>query len=106
MTINASSGAFAWTPTEAQGGATYPVTVTVTDDGAGLLTDSETFDIVVAEVNVAPVLGSIGNRNVNEQAQLSFTATATDQSTRKVPAPNRTTSVRWPGKPGKPSIGG
>ncbi len=81
MTINASTGAFSWTPTESQGGATYPVTITVTDNGTNLanLTDFEMFNIVVAEVNVAPVLGAIGNRSVNEQANLSFTATATDQ---------------------------
>ena len=74
MTMTAG-GAFTWTPTEAQGGITYPVTVTVSD---GTLTDAETFNIVVAEVNAAPVLGAIGNRNVDELATLAFTATATD----------------------------
>ncbi len=34
---------------------TYPVTVTVTDDGAPNLTDSETFALVVSNVNRAPV---------------------------------------------------
>ncbi|MFT5244723.1 MAG: putative secreted protein, partial [Psychroserpens sp.] len=81
MTINGSTGAFSWTPTEAKGGATYPVTITVTDNGlnAGCRMDSKTFDIVVAEVNVAPVLASIGNKNVDEQALLSFNTSATDQ---------------------------
>ena len=74
MTMTAG-GAFTWTPTEAQGGITYPVTVTVSD---GTLTDAETFNIVVAEVNAAPVLGAIGDRNVDELATLAFTATATD----------------------------
>ncbi|MCW0484984.1 Ig-like domain-containing protein, partial [Gaoshiqia sediminis] len=75
-----SAGAFSWTPSESQGGAVYPVTVTVTDNGTGPdnLSDSETINITVAEVNTAPVLGAIGNKNVNEQSTLSFTATATD----------------------------
>ena len=70
------AGDFTWTPTEAQGGTAYEATITVSD---GDLTDSETITITVAEVNVAPALGEIGNRSVNEQAELAFTATATDQ---------------------------
>ena len=33
MTINSSTGAFSWTPSEAQGGLTPSVTMTVTDNG-------------------------------------------------------------------------
>ena len=56
MTINAATGAFNWTPTESQGGAVYAATITVTDNGANLanLSDSETINITVAEVNDAP----------------------------------------------------
>ncbi len=32
-TINATTGVFSWTPTESQGGASYSVTVRVTDNG-------------------------------------------------------------------------
>ena len=78
MTIDANSGVFSWTPTEAQGGLTPSVTVTVTDNGTGTLTDSETFTITVGDTNVAPVLAAIGNQAVNEGATLSFTASATD----------------------------
>ncbi len=78
MTINANSGVFSWTPTEAQGPGVFSVTVTVTDDGSPNLSDSETFDITVGEVNVAPVLASIGNKSVDELTELTFTATATD----------------------------
>ena len=66
MSINSSTGVFSWTPTEAQGGLTPSVTITVTDNGSGNLTDSETFTITVNEVNVAPVLAAIGNQSVNE----------------------------------------
>ena len=40
--------------------------------------DSETITITVNEVNVAPVLGPIGDQTVDEAGRLTFTATATD----------------------------
>ena len=73
------AGVFSCTPPENWGGYTYPVTITVTDNGTPILSDFETFNITVGEVNVAPVLAAIGNRSVNAQTALSFTATATDQ---------------------------
>ena len=78
MTIDANTGVFSWTPTEGQGGSAPSVTVTVTDNGTGNLVDSETFTVTVNDVNVAPVLGVIGNQSIDELATLSFTATATD----------------------------
>ena len=78
MSITAG-GQFSWTPTESQGGSTYDATITVTDSGTGNLIDSETISITVGEVNVAPILDPIGNKLVDEQAELAFTATATDQ---------------------------
>ncbi len=88
--INATTGAFAWTPTEAQGPGSFPITIRVTDDGAGTLDDSEAITVTVSEVNVAPVLGAIGNRTVAELAALTFTATATDAD---LPANARTFSL-------------
>ena len=81
MSIDPNTGAFSWTPTESQGGADYWVTITVTDNGTNPanLTDEETIQITVHEVNVAPELDAIGDKLVNEQATLSFTAAATDQ---------------------------
>jgi PKD repeat protein len=66
---------FTWTPSEAQGPGDYTFDVVVSD---GSLTDSETITVHVNEVNVAPVLGVIGNKNVDELTLLTFTATATD----------------------------
>ncbi|MEO9851145.1 MAG: cadherin domain-containing protein [Reichenbachiella sp.] len=74
MTIDASSGAFNWTPDELQNG-TYSVTVTVND---GVLETNETISITVSEVNVAPVLASIGDQNTDEGVELTFVASATD----------------------------
>ncbi len=74
MTIGATTGVFSWTPTEIQNG-THDVVFTVSD---GLLTDTETVVITVTEVNVAPVLATIGAQSVNELEALNFTASATD----------------------------
>ena len=78
MSIDANTGVFSWTPAEGQGGSAPSVTITVTDNGTGNLVDSETFTITVNDVNIAPVLGAIGNQSINELATLTFTATATD----------------------------
>ncbi len=81
MSIDPSTGQLRWTPTESQGGTSYQATITVTDDGANpaALSDSETITITVAEVNVAPELASIGDREVNEQVALAFQPSASDQ---------------------------
>jgi hypothetical protein len=73
-----TGGAFTWTPTEAQGPGVYPITVIVTDDGVGHLSDSETIQVTVNEVNQAPVLAAISNKTVMAGNTLAFTATATD----------------------------
>jgi PKD repeat protein len=77
-TIEASSGAFSWTPEESQGPGSYPVTVRVTDNGDPAASDFETITIAVSEVNAAPVLAAIGDQSVAEGSALSFTASATD----------------------------
>jgi hypothetical protein len=45
------------------------------------MSDSETINIVVSEVNTAPVLTPLGDRNVTEGTLLTFAATATDPDT-------------------------
>ena len=73
--INAITGVFTWTPTEAQGPGNYTFTISVTD---GALTDEEEITVTVNEVNAAPVLAAIGDKTIDEGSQLTFTATATD----------------------------
>lgn len=78
--IVGSTGAFSWTPTEAQGPGVYQFKVRVADNGvnpANLL-DEEEITVTVSEVNKPPVLTSIGAKSVNEGSLLSFSATATD----------------------------
>lgn len=56
MTIHPQSGIINWTPTEAQGPGTYPVTVRVTDDGDPNLSATEALTVFVVEVNTPPTL--------------------------------------------------
>ncbi len=78
MTINSKTGLLTWTPTEAQGAGDFPVTVRVTDNGAPNLTDTRTFNVRVNEINVAPEFAGIGNKTIDEETPLTFTAGATD----------------------------
>ncbi|QPR69333.1 S-layer homology domain-containing protein [Lysinibacillus macroides] len=74
-TINATTGVFTWTPTEAQGPGSYPFIIRVSDDA---LTDEEEITVTVNEVNTAPILAAIGNKTINEESLLTFTVTAID----------------------------
>ncbi|HEX7863108.1 MAG TPA: lamin tail domain-containing protein [Verrucomicrobiae bacterium] len=76
--INPTSGAFTWTPTEAQGPGSFPVTVRVTDNGSPARVDAETITITVTEANSAPLLAAISNTTIDEGAPLNVTAAATD----------------------------
>jgi hypothetical protein len=66
---------FTWTPTEAQGPGIFSVTFSVTD---GDFLDEETIQIVVDEVNGAPVLAPIGDKVVDAGRELVFVAVAFD----------------------------
>ncbi|MCY2994596.1 MAG: Ig-like domain-containing protein [Planctomycetota bacterium] len=72
--IVGTTGAFSWTPTEAQGPGSYTLTVKVTDNGTPALSDEEQITITVHEVNVAPTVenGTLsvdqnGTRNITPQ---------------------------------------
>jgi hypothetical protein len=69
------SGVFTWTPTEAQGPITNAVTIRV---GDGVTNVAETIQIVVNEVNVAPVLTVPADQTINELTTLTVTNSATD----------------------------
>jgi len=76
--INPVTGAFTWTPDETNGPGIYPVTVRVTDNGIPNLTDSETINIALNEVNRPPSLTLPGDQIVNELVALNLSASATD----------------------------
>jgi len=98
--INASSGVFTWTPTEAQGPSTNPVVVRVTDNGSPPASASETIQIIVTESNSPPSLVAITNRTIAEGTLLTFTNSATDPD---LPAQALTFSLD-PGAPTGASI--
>jgi len=74
--INPTTGVFTWTPSYSQANTYLGVVIQVADSTG--LTDSETITITVNDVNGPPILSAIGNRTVNENSLLTFTATATD----------------------------
>src|SRR5207244_5573456 len=74
----AANGAIAWTPSEAQGPSTNVVTVRVFDDGTPSLSATNSFTVVVNEVNTAPVLTMPANERNNERLNFSDQTTATD----------------------------
>ena len=80
--IDANTGFFTWTPTDAQGPGTYAILVQVKDSDAQSCTDSETITVTVLDSgaggNQCPVLSAIGSQTVTEGNLLTFTAVATD----------------------------
>src|SRR5436189_25422 len=78
MTINGSSGAINWTPSEAQGPSTNTITVVVTDNGVPALSATNSFTVTVTEVNLAPVLSVPADQTIAEQTAQGVTASATD----------------------------
>src|SRR5439155_65574 len=53
VNLNPSTGVLTWTPTEAQGPSTNLITVRVTDNGAPPLSATNSFSVIVTEVNSA-----------------------------------------------------
>ena len=89
VTIQNTTGVFAWTPTESQNGI-HSINVTVSD---GTATDSQLFTITVREVNTPPVLAAISNQTAQELSKLTLNITATDTD---IPANNLTYSIANP----------
>ncbi|MEM7789974.1 MAG: LamG-like jellyroll fold domain-containing protein [Verrucomicrobiota bacterium] len=50
VTIDSQTGLLSWTPGEADGGATFPVTVSITDNGVAPLSTEAVFQVRVVEV--------------------------------------------------------
>ena len=76
--INASTGVFTWTPTEAQGPQVYTFTVKVCDDATPSLCDQQSVKLTVTEVNRAPEIEDIEDKEVTVGEELTFTAVASD----------------------------
>ncbi|MSU64007.1 MAG: cadherin repeat domain-containing protein, partial [Pedosphaera sp.] len=83
LTLNPTTGAIAWTPTEEQGPGKYTVTVKVTDTNADAITDKSlsatgSFQVTVNEVNSAPTITGPADQTVDELAAFQIKATAQD----------------------------
>jgi autotransporter-associated beta strand protein len=101
MTITTDTGIISWTPTEVQGPSTNIVTVVVTDNGTPPLSATNTFTVIVNEVNSAPSLPAFADRTIHAGQTLTFTNAATDSD---VPANTLTYSLDS-GAPVKATIG-
>ena len=84
MSISAS-GIITWTPAQTNSPGTNIITTVVTNNDSfdtvnPNLTATNSFTVIVKEVNVAPVLPVIPTQNVNEQALLTVVNTATESN--------------------------
>ncbi|MGO9477462.1 MAG: hypothetical protein ACLP7I_05925, partial [Limisphaerales bacterium] len=82
MSISAS-GIISWTPAQDQSPSTNVITTVVTNSDPydlvnPVLTATNSFTVVVREVNVAPVLPTIPPQTVNGQSLMTVTNTATE----------------------------
>jgi autotransporter-associated beta strand protein len=73
-----TNGIITWTPTEAQGPSTNIFTTAVTDSGTPPLSATNSFMVMVNEVNNAPAFSPITNYTINAGQSVIFTASATD----------------------------
>src|SRR5579863_1325820 len=69
------TGVIIWTPAQTQSPSTNTITVSVTDNGTPPLSTTNSFAVVVREVNVAPVLPVVAAQTVNELTLLTVTNT-------------------------------
>jgi hypothetical protein len=88
VSIN-GSGVITWTPTQSQSHSTNVIMTVVTNNNPydtvnPTLTATNSFTVVVKEVNVAPTLSAIGQQTVNELATLTVTNAATETNINSV----------------------
>jgi hypothetical protein len=77
-TVDATTGHFLWTPSEAQGPSTNAIKVIATDDGVPSLSATTTAKVWVKEVNSAPTLTAVPSQVAFIQALLLITNVTTD----------------------------
>jgi hypothetical protein len=86
MIIDSDSGLITWTPSQAQSPGTNLIQVSVTDTNppavnAKSLSVTNSFMVIVREVNQPPVLPTIARQTVNELTLLTVTNTASEENT-------------------------
>jgi hypothetical protein len=78
MAVNPATGVFIWTPQQTNSPSTNVVSVAVTDNGTPPLSATNTFTVIVKEVNVAPTLPTVSTQIVNELTLMTVTNSATN----------------------------
>jgi hypothetical protein len=73
-----TNGIITWTPSQSQSPGTNTISTVVTDNGSPNLSATNSFTVVVKEVNVAPVLPAQSTVTNNELTLLTVTNTATN----------------------------
>jgi hypothetical protein len=73
-----TNGVISWTPTEAQGPSTNILTTVVLDDGTPSLSATNSFMVVVEEINSAPVLPTQTSLSITGLMAVTVTNTASD----------------------------
>ena len=73
-----SEGLVTWIPGEEQGPGTNNVVIKVTDNGTPNLAVTNSFELVVNEINAPPMPTGPGNQVIDEFGMLDIAATATD----------------------------
>ena len=76
MNIGANSGILTWTPGQTNSPSTNSVTVVVTDNGVPSLSISNSYLVIVQEVNITPVPPNIATQTVNAVTLLTVSNTA------------------------------
>src|ERR1019366_7165686 len=70
MSINPATGVVTWTPAQTYSPSTNTIIVVTTDNGYPPLSATNSFTVVVVEVNVPPVLPVLAPTNINDLALL------------------------------------
>jgi hypothetical protein len=73
-----ANGVISWTPTEAQGPSTNIITTVVHDDGKPSLSATNSFTVIVEEINSAPILPTQTSLTITGLTTLTVTNTASD----------------------------
>ncbi|MEN9676973.1 MAG: hypothetical protein RIS76_2869, partial [Verrucomicrobiota bacterium] len=73
-----SNGVISWTPSESEGPASYPLSIRVTDNGVPPLSATNSFTVIVGEVNRPPVLSALAPQSATENVTLSFQVPGSD----------------------------
>jgi hypothetical protein len=86
IAVNPATGLLTWTPQQTNSPSTNTVMVGVMNNGVPALSATNTYTIIVEEVNVAPVLPASSVKTITVQEPFSITNSATEPNIHSVTA--------------------